>query len=65
MPELPEVETVRRGLSELIVGKVVKGENHDTEKGFPNAPNDVSRFLIGARITYVRRRAKVLLIDFS
>jgi formamidopyrimidine-DNA glycosylase len=65
MPELPEVETVRRGLSELIVGKVVKGENHDTEKGFPNAPNDVSRFLIGARITEVRRRAKVLMIDLS
>ncbi len=65
MPELPEVETVRRGLSELIIGKVVASEHHDTEKGFPNSPADVTGFLIGASITEVRRRAKVLMIDLS
>lgn len=65
MPELPEVETVRRGLHALIISKVVKAEQHDTAKGFPNAPHDVTQFLIGATITDVRRRAKVLLIDLS
>ncbi|MDB5163278.1 MAG: mutM [Candidatus Saccharibacteria bacterium] len=65
MPELPEVETVRRGLSQLIIGKVVSGEVHDTEKGFPNAAHDVQQFLIGASVTEVRRRAKVLMIDLS
>lgn len=65
MPELPEVETVRRGLHELIIGRVVASETHDTAKGFPNAPHDVATFLIGATITDVRRRAKVLLIDLS
>ena len=65
MPELPEVETVRRGLSELIIGKVVASEVHDTAKGFPNAPADVAQFLIGAKVTAVRRRAKVLMIDLS
>ena len=65
MPELPEVETVRRGLSELIIGKVVTGEQHDTDKGFPNTVGDVTSFLIGATITEVRRRAKVLMIDLS
>jgi formamidopyrimidine-DNA glycosylase len=65
MPELPEVETVRRGLHDLIVGRVVKSEHHDTAKGFPNAPSDVTAFLVGAVITAVRRRAKVLLIDLS
>ena len=65
MPELPEVETVRRGLTELIIGRDVAVVEHDTPKGFPNAPSDVERFLIGARITGVRRRAKVLLIDLS
>ncbi len=65
MPELPEVETVRRGLHELIIGKVVVAETHDTEKGFPNAKSDVQNFLIGATITDVRRRAKVLMIDLS
>ncbi len=65
MPELPEVETIRRGLSELIVGRTVVSEVHDTEKGFPNASTDVAAFLIGATVIAVRRRAKVLLIDLS
>lgn len=65
MPELPEVETVRRGLANLIVGKVVVSEQHDTEKGFPNADSDVKQFLIGASVLDVRRRAKVLMIDLS
>ncbi|HEV7952377.1 MAG TPA: bifunctional DNA-formamidopyrimidine glycosylase/DNA-(apurinic or apyrimidinic site) lyase [Candidatus Saccharimonadales bacterium] len=65
MPELPEVETVRRGLQELIVGRSVASEEHDTAKGFPNATVDVESFLIGATIIAVRRRAKVLLIDLS
>jgi formamidopyrimidine-DNA glycosylase len=65
MPELPEVETVRRGLADLIIGKAVTSESHDTEKGFPNAEADVKEFLLGATITDVRRRAKVLMIDLS
>ncbi|CAN5376259.1 DNA-formamidopyrimidine glycosylase [soil metagenome] len=65
MPELPEVETVRRGLHGLIIGKVVKSETHDTPKGFPNSKGDVSAFLVNAKVTDVRRRAKVLLIDLS
>jgi formamidopyrimidine-DNA glycosylase len=65
MPELPEVETVRRGLSGLIIGRVVKKIEHDTPKSFPNAASDVDAFLIGAEIAAVRRRAKVLLIDLS
>lgn len=65
MPELPEVETVRRGLSELIIGRVIKAEQHDTEKGFPNATADVAAFLISATVIDVRRRAKVLMIDLS
>jgi len=65
MPELPEVETVRRGLAELIIGKTVAAEQHDTEKGFPNAPADVKTFLLGAKVIDVRRRAKVLMIDLS
>lgn len=65
MPELPEVETVRRGLSNLIIGKTVKAEAHDTEKGFPNTVSDVRSFLVGATITDIRRRAKVLMVDLS
>lgn len=65
MPELPEVETVRRGLTELIVGRKVGAVEHDTPKGFPNTPADVEQFLVGAKITDVRRRAKVLLVELS
>jgi len=65
MPELPEVETVRRGLNSLIIGKTVREAKSDTPKSFPNAPKDVAEFLVGAQITAVRRRAKVLLIDLS
>lgn len=65
MPELPEVETVRRGLHELIIGHTVVGIEYDTLKSFPNAEADVKMFLIGATVTNVRRRAKVLLIDLS
>ena len=65
MPELPEVETVKRGLEKLIVGKVVKGIDFDTPKSFPNDAASIKAFLIGSSITAVRRRAKVLLIELS
>lgn len=65
MPELPEVETVRRGLHELIIGRQISAVVNDTDKGFPNAADDVAMFLVGATVVDVRRRAKVLLIDLS
>lgn len=65
MPELPEVETVRTGLSHFIPGKQITAVEYDWQKGFPNAESDVQSFLIGASIQGVRRRAKVLLIDLS
>jgi formamidopyrimidine-DNA glycosylase len=65
VPELPEVETVRRGLDALVVGRTITAVEHDTPKSFPNATADVTGFLIGAKITGVRRRAKVLMIDLS
>ena len=66
MPELPEVETICRGLSRLIVGKTVASvHNYDSPKSFPNDPNTVEQFLCDARVSSVSRRAKVLLIDLS
>jgi formamidopyrimidine-DNA glycosylase len=65
MPELPEVETVRIGLSALLPKKQIKNVTHDWPKSFPNAKMDIQEFLIGAHITAVRRRAKVLIIDLD
>lgn len=65
MPELPEVETIKRGLETLIIGKKIAKVDFDWPKGFPNAQADVDEFLIGATITEVKRRAKVLLIELD
>lgn len=66
MPELPEVETVRRGLAELLPGRrVVRAVVFDSPKSFPNAKDQVEQFLYGASVTAVRRRAKVLLIELD
>ena len=66
MPELPEVETVRRGLETLIIGRVIRSVGVlDSPKSFPNAKVDMDEFLINAEILAVRRRAKVLLVDLS
>ncbi len=57
MPELPEVETIRRQLEPLLVGKLVVGaDSHPSEK-FRDAP-----LATGGCIESVRRRGKYLLI---
>lgn len=65
MPELPEVETIRIGLSSLLRGLMIEKVEHDWPKSFPNANVDVNLFLIGSKIKDVKRRAKVLLIELS
>ena len=60
------VETVRRGLADLLPGQaVVRATVFDSPKSFPNSPTDVQQFLYGAHVTAVRRRAKVLMIDLD
>lgn len=66
MPELPEVETVRRGLETLIIGRVIRRVGVlESPKSFPNAQADIDEFMINGEIIAVRRRAKVLLIDLN
>jgi len=65
MPELPEVETVKRGLSRLIVRKSIISADSNNPKSFPNSKQDIKSFLIGSKVKGVRRRAKVLIIDLS
>jgi formamidopyrimidine-DNA glycosylase len=65
MPELPEVETVRIGLAALLPGKRVTHVEYDWPKGFPNTDADVTAYLVGARITAVNRRAKVLILELD
>lgn len=65
MPELPEVETVVRGLNRLILRKKIKSVRFDWPKSFPNSQVEVDNFLIDAEIERVRRRAKAIIIDLS
>ena len=65
MPELPEVETVVRGLNRLIIKKKIINELHDWPKSFPNSPESVEAFMVGSEIENVRRRAKVIIIDLD
>lgn len=65
MPELPEVETVRIGLASLLPSRQVRAATYDWPKGFPNVAADVRQFLVGAHITAIGRRAKVLLIELD
>lgn len=65
MPELPEVETVKRGLERLIIGRSISDITSDTVRSFPNDPGLVAEFCVGAKVVGIRRRAKVLLIALS
>ena len=63
MPELPEVETTRRGLAPHVEGRRVTAVTlRRPDLRWP-IPAEVARKLPGQRITAVRRRAKYLLLD--
>src|SRR6201999_2314994 len=61
MPELPEVETVRRGLAPVLEGhRLARVEARRPDLRFPFPEGFVQR-LTGARIERLDRRAKYLL----
>ena len=63
MPELPEVETTRRGLAAHVEGRtVVEVTLRRSDLRWPIAP-EIRALLPGQRIVAVRRRAKYLLFD--
>ncbi len=65
MPELPEVETVRRGLEPAMEGaRFAKVEVHRGDLRWP-LPKDFAQRLQGKTVTGLGRRAKYLLADLS
>jgi len=65
MPELPEVETVRRGLAPVMEGaKIQRLELRRPDLRFP-FPEDFAARVEGQMVTSVGRRAKYLLCDLS
>jgi len=65
MPELPEVETVRRGLTPSMEGAVItKAQVNRPDLRWP-FPERMAERLIGARVLAMRRRSKYILADLE
>lgn len=65
MPELPEVETVRRGLSPAMLEQhILAAETRRDGLRFPFPVNMAAR-LTGSRVTAIGRRAKYLLVGLD
>jgi formamidopyrimidine-DNA glycosylase len=65
MPELPEVETVRRGLEPAMAGQMIlcaEIRRPDLRRPFPER---MAERLTGARVDRLRRRSKYILADLS
>jgi formamidopyrimidine-DNA glycosylase len=65
MPELPEVETVRRGLEPVMTGQIITAAQvNRPDLRWPFPPRMAER-LTGARVLGLRRRSKYILADLS
>jgi len=65
MPELPEVETVRRGLEPVLTGqRIARAQVRRPDLRWPLPPRMAER-LTGARIERLRRRSKYILADLD
>jgi formamidopyrimidine-DNA glycosylase len=66
MPELPEVETIRRQLAPLVVGMTLERmEILDPRWSRPLAPEEITGALVGRRIEALGRRGKYLVWGFQ
>jgi formamidopyrimidine-DNA glycosylase len=65
MPELPEVETVRRGLQPVLEGAVIaRAEVNRPDLRWP-FPDGMANRLTGKRVVALRRRSKYILADLD
>jgi formamidopyrimidine-DNA glycosylase len=66
VPELPEVETVRRRLEPVLTGRrLERVEIHDPRLTRPLDPREVAAELEGERVAQVDRRGKYLILRFE
>ncbi|WP_324753320.1 bifunctional DNA-formamidopyrimidine glycosylase/DNA-(apurinic or apyrimidinic site) lyase [Roseovarius sp. Pro17] len=65
MPELPEVETVRRGLAPVMEGAVITRADVNREGLRWPFPPDMAARLSGQKVLGLRRRSKYILVDLE
>jgi formamidopyrimidine-DNA glycosylase len=66
MPELPEVEVIRRGLAPLLVGRrFLALQVGDKRLRQQSSPQELRRWLLGRRLESLRRRGKYLVFHLE
>lgn len=65
MPELPEVETIRRELEKAVLGKTLIGVRIHNPKVIRSPSEPLSKIGKGTRIEKILRKAKVLILELS
>jgi formamidopyrimidine-DNA glycosylase len=65
MPELPEVETVCRGLQKTIIGKIIDKTYLSDKKMREPVQADFSEKILGLKVLNISRRSKYILIELS
>jgi len=65
MPELPEVETIRRLLERSVLNKTITNVAVRLPKLFVQSPLPDLSLIVGLKFTAGRRRAKILILDFD
>lgn len=65
MPELPEVETIRRELRRVMVGATIRVVKISLPKIVKHPPGVFQRAVIGSCVSDIQRRAKLVLIELD
>jgi len=66
MPELPEVEVVKRGLEPHLTGRIITSTWHNGKKLRVDVPcHEMQRHLPGTTIACLKRRAKFLILELG
>lgn len=65
MPELPEVETIKRGLAEVLPGRRIKEFEVRLPKIFQLAGPEGTARIVGSTVERVERRGKIILLGLS
>lgn len=65
MPELPEVETIKREIAETLIGKKISGVIINNPRVIRQSPQEFKRGVEGRAIAGVLRKGKLLILELS
>ena len=65
MPELPEVETIRRDLTKVLVGKKITAVDVINKSPIKGSAEQFKKALLGNKIKQIERTGKLMMLDLS